>query len=374
MPAIVGPASATGPDRISPPRLAGSAQSIWEVVVGVTRRTVFPAVRILLLAVIAAALVELAFGGDPATDDEDPLSPTADVVEPQVAITTGTIVNDVDIDAVIAANPPVVVKATDEGTVSVLLAEPGQVVEAGDPLLEVVSEEAGEPHTETAEDGTVSEVPGETTRRYHAIESPVAGTVGEFSVLRGQAVSIGDQVGTVEAGGFAVSATITPEQQYRLLGAPASAHVAPQGGQAPFECANVRVGRAEGSTTDPAQGPADPMSGPQSNTRITCDVPAGTTVFDGASATLTVSAGQADGVLVAPVTAVEGSFESGNVWVVTGGAEPEKRAVTLGLTDGELVEIRDGVVEGETILEFVPGRDEMPGGAAPEDMAMGAAG
>ncbi len=340
---------------------------------GATRRIVFPVVRILLLAAIAVALVKLAFGGDPDADDEDPLTPTADVVESQVEIALGTIVNDVDVEAVIAANPPVAVKATDEGTVSVLLAEPGEVVAAGDPLLEVVFEEAGEPRTETAEDGTVLEVPGEPRRRYRTIESPVAGTVGEFAVLRGQTVSIGDEVGTVDPGGYTVGATLTPEQQYRLLSAPTSATVAPQGGQAPFDCADLRIGRAEESTTESQDVPADPMSNPASNTRITCDVPAGTTVFDGSSATLTVSAGRSEGVLVAPVTAVEGSFESGNVWVVGDGAEPEKRAVTLGLTDGELVELREGVVEGETILEFVPGQDDPAEGMVPDEMT-GAAG
>jgi hypothetical protein len=38
------------------------------------------------------------------------------------------------------------------------------------------------------------------------------------------------------------------------------------------------------------------------------------------------------------------------------------RAVTLGLNDGTSVEIREGVIEGDVILQFVPGAEETPGG------------
>ena len=65
-----------------------------------------------------------------------------------------------------------------------------------------------------------------------------------------------------------------------------------------------------------------------------------------------------------PVTAVQGSVENGNVWVVAqAGAEPEERAVTLGLTDGENVQIVDGLKLGDTVLQFIP----VPGGAGNVD-------
>ena len=350
---------------------------------GVTRRIVLPAIRVLLLGAIAVALLKLAFADDGEAEAGDPLTPSAEIADPEVTVATGTIANDVEVTSTITANPPVTAKATDEGTVNVLLADPGDVLAAGDPLLEVVFEEPGEAQTETDDDGNVTEVPGEPVRRYRTIEAPVAGTLGEFSVLRGQAVAIGDAVATITTGGFTVSGTLTPEQQYRLVDAPAAAQVAPQGGQAPFDCAGLSVGHSsepaapaepagEGGGGDPMT--SDPATGTTggSSTVVTCAVPAGTTVFDGAAATMTISAGRAEAVLVAPVTAVEGSFETGNVWVKVADAEPEKRAVTLGLTDGELVEIRSGLTEGETILEFVPGREDEP--VVDDDMLTGEAG
>jgi membrane fusion protein (multidrug efflux system) len=71
-------------------------------------------------------------------------------------------------------------------------------------------------------------------------------------------------------------------------------------------------------------------------------------------------------VLVVPVTAVQGAVGNGTVWVVADGGEPEERPVVLGLTDGEQIEVRDGLAEGESVLQFVPVADdevvEMDGG------------
>jgi multidrug efflux pump subunit AcrA (membrane-fusion protein) len=87
-------------------------------------------------------------------------------------------------------------------------------------------------------------------------------------------------------------------------------------------------------------------------------VPAGVTVFPGMAATVRIEAGVAQGVLVVPVTAVQGAVQKGNVWVVGDDGSQEQRAVTLGLTDGELVEVRDGLSEGEQVLQFVPVSDD----------------
>ena len=49
---------------------------------------------------------------------------------------------------------------------------------------------------------------------------------------------------------------------------------------------------------------------------------------------------------------------NGTVWVLADGGEPEERAVTLGLTDGEQIEVREGLTEGESVLQFVPVADD----------------
>ncbi len=61
-----------------------------------------------------------------------------------------------------------------------------------------------------------------------------------------------------------------------------------------------------------------------------------------------------------PVTAVLGRVEQGKVWVVGTDGEPEERAVTLGLTDGSVVQVTEGLAEGDEVLEFVPGQDVVP--------------
>jgi multidrug efflux pump subunit AcrA (membrane-fusion protein) len=66
--------------------------------------------------------------------------------------------------------------------------------------------------------------------------------------------------------------------------------------------------------------------------------------------------GQVDDALVIPVTAVQGGAGSGKVWVDAGdGSEPEERAVTLGVNDGVMVEVTEGLAEGDSVRQFVPG-------------------
>jgi multidrug efflux pump subunit AcrA (membrane-fusion protein) len=99
---------------------------------------------------------------------------------------------------------------------------------------------------------------------------------------------------------------------------------------------------------DPAGAPAT------GGTTARCSIPPGTTVFAGMTASVAIAAGEATDVLVVPVTAVQGAVGNGVVWVVAEGGEPEERPVTLGLTDGEQIEVREGLTEGETVLQFVP--------------------
>jgi membrane fusion protein, multidrug efflux system len=97
-------------------------------------------------------------------------------------------------------------------------------------------------------------------------------------------------------------------------------------------------------------------------------VPVGVTVFPGMAASVRIEAGVAEDVLVVPVTAVQGAVQKGNVRVVGEDGSQEQRSVTLGLTDGELVEVREGLSEGEQVLQFAPVPDdtvEEPGMGGP---------
>jgi hypothetical protein len=82
------------------------------------------------------------------------------------------------------------------------------------------------------------------------------------------------------------------------------------------------------------------------------------TVFAGMGASVAIEAGRADDVLVVPVTAVQGAVQTGNVWVLGDDGQPAQRQVGLGLTDGDQIEVRDGLTEGESVLQFVPVPDD----------------
>lgn len=320
---------------------------------GVTRRIIFPTIRLILWAVIAAALVKIAFAGADVSTVDTSLQPTGAVVEPTVEVSTATVTNAVTVQASVTADPAVVVRATLAGTVSKLLAADGAVVAAGTPVLEIRQETPQDPIVRT--DPTTGEQT--TTERrpkvtVETVKAPVAGTL-TLPTLKDQVVSVGDEVGKVAPGTLSVTGTLTPDQQYRLVGAPTQAAVTLTGGPAPFECTGLRVGAAPTSETQQVSDGTTPSSG-----SVTCAIPAGVTAFPGLGATIEITNGTAADAVVVPIAAVQGTVQAGNVWVVAADGTNEKRAVALGLTDGKNVQVTEGLVAGDTILEFIP----VPGG------------
>ncbi|MCP6368244.1 hypothetical protein NL479_28340, partial [Klebsiella pneumoniae] len=48
-------------------------------------------------------------------------------------------------------------------------------------------------------------------------------------------------------------------------------------------------------------------------------------------------------------------YQSGSVYLPTSDpSKPDKRSFTLGITDGKMIEGKEGLTEGEEILEFTP--------------------
>jgi hypothetical protein len=323
--------------------------------VGITRRIVFPVLRIMLWAIIAAALVVIAFQGTSIAGG-DALKPSAEVVEPQVAVATGSITNTVTVKGAVVADAAVAVKATLAGTVTEVLAKNSGHVASGAPILVITLETPVEP-TVTANPDTGAQTTRENKPKitHETIKAPAAGSL-TLTALKDQIVSVGDALGSVAPGTLSVTGTLTPDQQYRLLAAPSEAEVTLKGGPAPFTCTGLHVGAAPAQDAgtavapDPATGqPAEAASG-----SVTCAVPAAVTAFAGLGADLAVTNGSAKDALMVPVTSVQGSVQAGNVWVVLPDGTHERRAVGLGLTDGEQVQITGGLVKGEQVLQFIP--------------------
>jgi membrane fusion protein (multidrug efflux system) len=328
----------------------------------VVRTIVFPALRLVAWAVIAVALVVLAFrGGDGGTGPTGPGAPTLELASPPIPVARGTVTNTVSVTGTVVADTAIPLKATAAGTVRKVLVASGSQVTADQGVLEIRFEEELDPVAGTDADGNPTSTPRPPRVRTATVPAPVAGKLS-LDVLVDQVVAVGDRVGSISPGTLSVTSTLSQLDQFRLLTPPATAEVEVQGGPAPFTCTGLTLGAAPAEPADsgaPDGGvPTDPSAGGGGGTTARCQVPAGTTVFAGMGATVRIAAGLAENVLVVPVTAVQGSVQQGNVWVVGADGAQEQRAVSLGLTDGEQVEVREGLSEGEQVLQFVPVPDD----------------
>ena len=323
---------------------------------GIARTWVFPILRILLVALVAAALIKLAFFPDrPA--DAAPAQPTGAIVEPRTVATLGTITNDVVIKATVTADAALPMKSTAAGTVNKIFVAEGASVAEGDIVFNVKVPIERDPADSVDAEGK----PKPAIFRYVDVTAPAAGTLSSLAVIAGQDVTIGATAGAVAPPTFSVSGTLEPAQQYRLLNRPTEASVTITGGPAAFTCTNLRITTPLAGSTgadSPATGGGAGTSGAgttASGTTATCTVPGDVTVFSGLAAEMTLAGGRAEGVLLVPTTAVRGAAQSGTVWVSSPDGTTAERAVALGLTDGTQVQITDGLAEGEEILEFAPG-------------------
>lgn len=316
--------------------LTGSGSGEWGHQVGIARKWVFPIIRILIFAAIAVALVKVAFFAD-VSATTDAAVPTGEVVEPQVAVTIGTIRNDVTLQGTVSADSAVEIKATLAGQVRTILVTPGQAVDAGTEILTLRAD--------------VVNADGTSYVDYETVVAPIAGVLSSFTALVDQTFAVGDTVGKVSPPTFSVSAAIEPQQQYRLLNRPTEAQVAITGGPAPFTCTALTIA-APSSAADAGATPPSPT--------VRCAIPADVTVFAGLAAELTLAGGVASDVMTVPITAVEGASQTGNVYVMLPDGSTEARPVSLGINDGKNVEVTDGLSEGDMILQFIPGAAAIP--------------
>ncbi|NII51076.1 biotin/lipoyl-binding protein [Frigoribacterium endophyticum] len=317
----------------------------------VAKTWIFPILRILIFTAIAVALVKLAFFAAPEAASGSVAVPTGEAVEPQVAVAVGTVTNDVTVDATVEADAASVAPATLAGTVVTVVVEKGQVVAAGDKIATLRSETPQE--ALVAADGTVTErAPVVKTA---VVAAPVAGTVTELPVIKDQIVAVGDPVAKVAPPTFHVTGSLAADQLYRLVSRPTEGTASIPGGPAPFACTALVVGGVGAAVPSTSGDGGDPAATGTSGQSVSCAVPADVTVFAGLATTLTIPAGVATDVLTVPLTAVEGAAGKGVVTVVGADGTQEEREITLGINDGTAVEVTGGLVEGDTVLEFVPG-------------------
>lgn len=281
----------------------------------VWRRWIFPLLLVLLIGACAAALVKIAFFPDRA---ESVISPEAAITDPVVAVERGSVVNALSLSGSVARDDAYPVRSEINGTVIAVHVGDGAGVAAGQKLFTVRQDDP---------------------RKDIDVLAPEAGDVSELAVVKGQTTTVGTETYKLTPARYHLLATVEPVQLYRLVNAPTEATVTITGGPAPFACTGVGV-----QVT--AEGTAN----------VRCAIPGDQTVFAGLPATMDLALGQVDDALVVPVTAVKGGSGTGSVWIdAADGSEPEERAVKLGVNDGVMVEVTEGLAEGDSIREFVPG-------------------
>lgn len=319
---------------------------------GVIRRVLLPALWLVIGACVAASLVKLAFlDGAASASKDDPLTPTGAAPAETVAVETGDVKNTLTVGGTIELDPAKPALAPAEGVFVRSYVEEGDVVEEGDPLFQVRSEEMPEVTGE-------EEAPPAPRRTYTTVVAPVGGKVSGFAVDVDDPVSKGTAIASVQPHTFKAVGQITPLDRYRLLHKPHKARVTIKGGPKPFTCRGLAIGDAASVTAAPANPEEGGMVGGEGGdaaTTITCRVPAGVTVFDALDMSMEVAAGSAKGVLVVPVTGVRGLLGTGTVWVLGSDGLETERQVRLGITDGKVVEVKSGLKAGDTVMRYVPG-------------------
>lgn len=278
------------------------------------RRWVFPILMVLIFGVIAASLVKVAFFPD---QQVAAVVPTAGMSDPVIPVERASIINQLDVAGTVARDAPVPLRSDVDGVVVDAYVGEGAVVTAGQALFRIRLTDP---------------------ERFVTFAAPFGGQLSDVALIRNQPTSVGSEFAKLTPNTFHVLGTIEPVQLYRLINAPTEATVTITGGPAPFICTGLTVQVAEDATTS-----------------VRCAVPPEQTVFAGLPATIGITVGSVEDALVVPVTAVRGGGGSGIVWLDDGTGETEERTVTLGVNDGTVVEVIEGLAEGDMIRQFVPG-------------------
>jgi biotin carboxyl carrier protein len=281
------------------------------------------AARLALLAVALATTAGVAWTMARASDAPiAEASPSSEPLEPTVISPARQAIKSVLVlDGVIRPVPTRMVRAPADGTVVKVATKTGRLVKKGSVLVAI-----------------------RTAKRVVKVRAPIAGVVRDVAVLKGQAVVVGIPVAEIAPTRFLAEVTVKPSDLYRLYERPAEIRVQLDGGPAPFACPFVSLGADLSGAGNPLEAPV----------LLRCSVPDSIQVFSGVRVRLAVTTGLAEAVLTVPVEAVEGSADQGVVTVVDASGALHSQTVTLGLTDGLRVEVRDGLAESDRILEFAP--------------------
>jgi hypothetical protein len=217
----------------------------------------------------------------------------------------------------------------------------------------------------------------------HHIEVPAGSAFAGRLVDDRATVTAGMPVVSAKYAGYALVAELDGGQAYQISGASGTVTAQIKNGPGPFPCTMLGTIAAlpAGSVPEPEpaasssasappvrQEPGNTQNSEPTGLRLTCTAASDVKMINGAAATLEVVTQSASNVLTLPVEAVAGKQGKGQVDVVGADGQRQTREVTLGLTDGKVIEIKSGLTGDETVAvpgpnlqQPVPGENGGPG-------------
>ncbi|MCS4485051.1 efflux RND transporter periplasmic adaptor subunit [Gleimia sp. 6138-11-ORH1] len=313
-----------------------------------TRNIIFQSLKLVFWAIMAIALVKVAFFPNQEVAEE--LSPQGVFELPTVTAELGDIENSIELNATVVRDQSKAFKSTESGVVQTIFVKDGDTVEAGAPVLQLMKVTVKEVPGQSSVDEEGNVIPGASEqveqKSWHDVYAPASGIL-RLEALVGQQVEVGSPLGSIVPASFHAQVSINPEQLYSLQGLPNVATLAVKDGPAPFECTDLQT---IVNASAPKEG--EQSSGPQ----IRCNIPAGQTVFEGVKGKLRIAGSSVKQVVIVPTSAVEGRFREGAVYLPAedGKSKPIKKVVKLGISDGKFIEITEGLQADDVILEFAP--------------------
>lgn len=324
------------------------------------------AVLVVLAGLVGTGVFLLNGLGGPADDEALADQGALDVGGVPFEVEMGEISSVMVLDAVVAAEPGEAVKARNGGTVTHLWVAEGAEVEEGAPIVNVKVPDETAP---AGGDGEEASAPATTEVTLYA---PTGGTVsGLDEILVGDVLEPGSAVAEVAPDEFRAVASIPANDLYRFYEDPEDIMLKIDKGPPAAACAFLTLGAGGGGGGEDADGESggEGGGGGGAGGELTCRVPSDLQVFDGVQGKLSVTTGEARNVLVVPVTAVRGNADEGEVVVLAADGSEEVREVALGVSDGSLIEVTDGLSVGDTIMDPVPldPRFDVPGAGDSEE-------
>ncbi len=250
-------------------------------------------------------------------------------VVPSVMVAVGYIRSVVVLAGVIVPDPSVTVEAPSAGTIGKALAAAGASVQSGAALMSITASGPGS--------SVVS-----------VVTAPVSGTLASVDVIAGQSVAIGMVLASITPDSFEAVAAVDPSLLYRFYGGPPSqVLVQIEKGPAPFACTFLSLGFPPG-------GPASAGAEASQPVDLECAIPTSQKVFSGVRCLLAATTASAAHALLIPITAVEGSANTGYVTLLRRSGHSTTQFVRLGITNGVDIQIVSGLKAGQRIAAAPP--------------------